>query len=71
MKSIEVSKVGNDVAKLMDEVARTGQPMSVTKNGESHCEIVPSGYRAKTLFGLHKGTVQILSDLHAAKGDVD
>lgn len=50
---------------LMDDVARSGEPLVITKNGEPVAELHPcrSGRQASP-FGLHPGT-QLLGDLIA------
>jgi antitoxin (DNA-binding transcriptional repressor) of toxin-antitoxin stability system len=48
----------------MDEVARTGRPILVTKNGRPVAELRPHrAPRAKSLIGLHRGQVKILGDI--------
>ena len=51
---------------LMDEVARTGEPILITKNGKPVAELRPPlTQRAASPFGLHKGRLEIRGDLLA------
>ena len=47
----------------MDEINRTGEEITITKNGKPVS--VLKAYRTvpETLFGLHKGKIQIKDDL--------
>ena len=50
----------------MDEVARTGKPLLVTKNGNPVVELdAYSGKRPKSPIGLHQGGVEIKGDIIA------
>ena len=52
---------------LMDEVARTGKTIVVTKNGKPVAELRPHRPpRAKSLIGLHKGRIEIKGDIVSA-----
>jgi len=51
--------------KLMDEVARTGQPVVITKHGKPIAQLVPIPARSRTLFGYMKNTVKIKGDVIA------
>lgn len=51
---------------LMDEVARTGEAIVITKNGEPVAQLAPAPGRkgaGRPLFGMHKGAVRPLSDV--------
>ncbi len=48
----------------MDEVARTGETIVVTKNGKPVAELrAHRPPRAKSLIGLHKGRIDIHGDI--------
>jgi prevent-host-death family protein len=49
--------------KLIDEVAETGQPITVTKRGKAKVQIVAVREKPKTLIGATKGTFKILGDI--------
>jgi prevent-host-death family protein len=48
---------------LIDEVAETGEPITVTKRGKVKVQIVAVREKPKTLIGATKGTFQILGDI--------
>jgi prevent-host-death family protein len=51
---------------LMDEVARTGEAVVVTKNGEPVADLVPHRAKGKAKpspFGVWKGKVKIVGDI--------
>lgn len=63
METIQASEFKAKCLAIMDEVARTGQILVVTKNGKPIVELRPySGGRADSPFGLHRG-VQIVGDV--------
>jgi antitoxin (DNA-binding transcriptional repressor) of toxin-antitoxin stability system len=48
----------------LDQVARTGETIQVTKNGKPLAELRPHrAPRAKSLIGLHKGRIKIRGDI--------
>jgi antitoxin (DNA-binding transcriptional repressor) of toxin-antitoxin stability system len=49
----------------MDEVARTGEPILVTKNGKPVAELRPHRPRRRTLRGAWKGRAAIRGDIVA------
>jgi prevent-host-death family protein len=51
--------------KLMDEVARTGQPVVITKHGKPVAQLAPIPAQSRTLFGYMKNTVKIKGDVIA------
>jgi prevent-host-death family protein len=64
VQSIQASKFKAKCLALMDEVARTGETILVTKNGKPVAELRPHrGPRAKSLIGLHKGRIRIRGDI--------
>jgi prevent-host-death family protein len=48
---------------LMDEVARTGQPIVITKHGKPIAQLVPIAAHSESLFGYMKNTVTIKGDI--------
>jgi antitoxin (DNA-binding transcriptional repressor) of toxin-antitoxin stability system len=50
---------------LMDEVARTGQPVVITKHGKPVAQLVPIPARPSSEFGYMKNTVRIKGDVVA------
>ncbi len=64
MPTIQASEFKAKCLALMDQVARTGQTIVVTKNGRPVAELRPHRPpRAKTLIGLHKGRIEIRGDI--------
>jgi prevent-host-death family protein len=55
--------------KLMDEVARTGRPVVITKHGKPVAQLGPVAAEPGSLFGYMKNTVQIKANLVAATGE--
>ena len=54
---------------LMDEVARTGQPIVITKHGKPVAQLVPIPAPAESLFGYMKNTLNIKGDVVASLGE--
>jgi prevent-host-death family protein len=48
---------------LMDQVAQSGEPVVVTKNGKPLVELKPYNQRKKSLFGIWKDQVVITGDI--------
>jgi prevent-host-death family protein len=63
VKTIQASEFKAKCLSLMDDVARSGTVLVITKNGRPVAEMRPySGCRAASPFGLHKG-VKIIGDV--------
>ncbi len=67
--SIPAAVFKAECLKLMDEVARTGQPVVITKHGKPVAQLVPVPAEPKSLFGYMKNTVTIKGDVVAPSGD--
>ena len=64
MQTVKASEFKAKCLALMDEVARTGEPLLITKKGKPVAELrPPSGARRKSPFGAHEGLVKILGDI--------
>ena len=64
MQTIKASEFKAKCLFLMDQVARTGEPLLVTKHGKPVAELRPAGARRPpTPFGLHRGRIKILGDI--------
>lgn len=64
MQTIRASEFKAKCLALMDQVARTGEPILITKNGKPVAELVPpAGLRPASPLGLHKGLVEIRGDI--------
>jgi prevent-host-death family protein len=63
-KTVKASEFKAKCLALMDEVARTGQSVTITKRGEPVADLVPHGARQRPeLFGIWKGKVEIIGDI--------
>ena len=63
--SIPAAVFKAECLKLMDEVARTGQPVVITKHGKPVAQLAPVAAEPKSLFGYMKNTVTITRDIVA------
>ena len=48
---------------LIDEVAESGEPITITKRGKAKVQIVAVREKPKTLWGATKGTFKIVGDI--------
>ncbi|MBM3648942.1 MAG: type II toxin-antitoxin system Phd/YefM family antitoxin [Alphaproteobacteria bacterium] len=48
---------------LIDEVAESGQPITITKRGKAKVQVVAVRDKPKTLWGATKGTFKIKGDI--------
>lgn len=65
MRTIKASEFKAKCLKIMDEVAATGEPVVITKNGVPITQLVPARRRLETLFGALKGCVSVQGDILA------
>jgi prevent-host-death family protein len=64
VETIQASEFKAKCLALMDEVARTGRTLVITKNGKPVAELRPHRPpRAKSLIGLHRGQTRIRGDI--------
>ena len=69
MITIQASEFKAKCLGLMDQVARTGETIIVTKNGKPVAELrAHRPPRAKVLRGIHKGQIKILGDIISPLG---
>lgn len=69
MSTVQASEFKAKCLSLMDQVARTGETITVTKFGKPIAELRPHrAPRAKSLIGLHRGKVDIKGDIVAPIG---
>lgn len=58
--------------RILDEVARTGEPVTITKRGRPVAEVAPVEEQERPpLLGCLKGTVKILGDIEESPFDPD
>jgi prevent-host-death family protein len=67
--SIPAAVFKAECLKLMDEVARTGQPVVITKHGKPVAQLVPVAAEPRSMFGYMKNTVTIKGDIVAPTDD--
>jgi antitoxin (DNA-binding transcriptional repressor) of toxin-antitoxin stability system len=60
---VKASEFKAKCLKLMDEVAATGDTLTVTKNGRPVVEVRAAQRPKKSLYGRHRGLIQIHGDL--------
>ena len=65
MKTIKASEFKATCLQLMDEVAKTGEAIVITKNGKPVSQLVPYRTKPKTFYGALKGSIEILDDIVA------
>ncbi|MFQ5737942.1 MAG: type II toxin-antitoxin system Phd/YefM family antitoxin [Acidobacteriota bacterium] len=70
MRTMKASEFKAKCLRLMDEVARTGEPVVITKNGKPVSRLVPHRRKPATLFGSMEGSIKIKGDI-VAPLDVD
>jgi prevent-host-death family protein len=63
MRTIKASEFKAKCLKLMDEVAATGEPLVITKSGKPVAQLGPVAREQRSLWGLHKGQIEILGDI--------
>lgn len=69
MTIIQASEFKAKCLALMDQVARTGEAIVVTKNGRPIAELRPyRAPRAKSLVGLQAGCIEIRGDIVGPMG---
>jgi prevent-host-death family protein len=62
-RQIKASEFKAKCLALMDEVARSGDSVVITKNGKPVAELVPHRPRRKTLRGIFKDELFITGDI--------
>jgi len=63
MKTMKASEFKATCLRVMDEVAKSGEPVVITKNGVPTAQLAPIRKRPKKLFGALKGMVTITGDI--------
>ena len=63
IKTIKASEFKAKCLRLMDEVAETGAPVVITKNGRPVAQLGPVVSRPATLAGAHRGKIAIVGDI--------
>ena len=63
LHTVKASEFKAKCLAIMDEVARTGEPVLVTKNGKPVAELGPHRPRLKSAFGVWKGRLIVKGDI--------
>ncbi|OGQ10903.1 MAG: hypothetical protein A2138_01330 [Deltaproteobacteria bacterium RBG_16_71_12] len=63
MKTIQASRFKATCLQLMDQVAKTGEPVVITKNGRPIAQLAPVRIVPKTLFGKDQGSIEVIGDI--------
>lgn len=71
MRTIKASEFKAKCLALMDEVASTGKPLLVTKNGKPVAELRPHRPVSLERFAVWKGKVEIKGDIISPLDDIE
>lgn len=63
VREMKASEFKAKCLQLMDEVAATGESVVITKNGKPVSRLVPYVDKPKSLFGIHRGAVEITGEI--------
>ncbi len=63
MKTMSASEFKAKCLKIMDEVADSGEPVTITKYGKPVAQLGPCKTKPKSVFGSLKGQVMITGDI--------
>lgn len=65
METIKASEFEARCAQFLEDVARTGEVLTITRNGIPVVRIVPVRARRSPLIGMHQGMIEICNDIQA------
>jgi antitoxin (DNA-binding transcriptional repressor) of toxin-antitoxin stability system len=65
MRAVDIGLFEHLFEELIDEVAKSGEPVAITKDGEPMAKLAPFAPVRQSLWGAHKGQIEILGDLLA------
>ena len=68
-KSIQASEFKAKCLKIMDDVAKTGEEVIITKNGKAISKLVPYREPKQSLFGIHAGKLTVYDDILVPVGE--
>lgn len=63
VRTMRASEFKVECLKLMDEVARSGEEIVITKNGKPVSKLVPYDVKPKMAFGRHRNSIRITGDI--------
>jgi prevent-host-death family protein len=67
-RTIKASEFKAKCLALIDEVARTGERVVITKNGKPIANLVPHRAQKRSPFGVWRGQVEIVGDIMSPIG---
>lgn len=62
-RHVKASECKAKFLSVIEEVARTGQPVVITKRGKPLVDLVPHREKRKDAFGVLKGKIKIKGDI--------
>ncbi len=65
MDTIKASEFKAKCLRLMDQVAQTGEELTITKNGIPVAKLVPVRPHAAGLIGGHQGMIELSGDVES------
>ncbi len=65
MKTIAAGRFKAVCLRVMDEVNRTRESITITKKGKPVAKLIPADTAAKDIFGCMRGRVEIIGDIVA------
>lgn len=65
MKTVQISKFKASCLEMLDQVQRTGEPLTITRRGEPVAVVHPAARGARPKFGCMSDSLKILGDLLA------
>ena len=63
VKSVKSSEFRTKCLDLVNEVVRTGETLTITKDGLPVATLSPCSQKPATLAGLHEGSVRVIGDI--------
>ncbi|MBT3552098.1 MAG: type II toxin-antitoxin system Phd/YefM family antitoxin [Rhodospirillaceae bacterium] len=63
MQTMSASEFKAKCLNIMDEVAASGEPVTITKNGKPVAQLGPCKSKPKSLFGIDKDNIEIKGDI--------
>jgi len=71
MKTMGAGQFKAQCLKVMDDVAITREPVTITKKGRPVAKLVPAQTEAPDLLGCLAGTIEIVGDIESAATAAD
>lgn len=69
MKTIKASEFKAKCLQLMDDIAKTGEEIVVTKRGKPVVRVSPAKHKPASLYGALKGHIKITGDILEPVGE--